>query len=132
MSDIMSVLTTLFHILVFPGLLFVCIIGLLLAGIDRKVLAHMQKRVGPPILQPFYDFFKLMGKETIIPEEANPFVYKAAPLVGFASLVVMALFIPVFGYSAFGGNADLIVLLRLRLSLCRHRYLPRDGHHDVL
>lgn len=113
MFDIMSVLTTLFHILVFPGLLFVCVIGLLLAGIDRKVLAHMQKRVGPPILQPVYDFFKLMGKETIIPEEANPFVYKAAPLVGFASLVVMALFIPVFGYSAFGGNADLIVILYL-------------------
>ena len=53
----MNILMGLFHILVFPGLLFVCIIGLLLAGVDRKVLARMQKRVGPPLIQPFYDFF---------------------------------------------------------------------------
>ena len=32
--------------------------GLWLAGIDRKLLARMQKRVGPPVLQPTYDFFK--------------------------------------------------------------------------
>ena len=53
---IQDTLMVLFHILVFPGLLFVSVIGLLLAGIDRKVLAHMQKRVGPPIVQPVYDF----------------------------------------------------------------------------
>ncbi len=110
---ILSALTTLFHVLVFPGLLFICVIGLLLAGIDRKVLARMQKRVGPPILQPVYDFFKLLGKKTIIPEEANPFAYRAAPIVGFVSLAVLGLFIPVFGYSAFGSNADLIVILYL-------------------
>ena len=109
----MYIWTTLFHILVFPGLLFVAIIGLLLAGIDRKVLARMQKRVGPPIIQPFYDFFKLMGKETIIPNAANRVAFMAAPVVGFVSLVVMMLFIPVFGFSAFSGSADLIVILYL-------------------
>ena len=36
--------------------------GGLLAGIDRKISARMQGRFGPPILQPFYDFFKLMEK----------------------------------------------------------------------
>jgi len=50
-----------------PGFLFCFVAGLLLCGIDRKLVAKMQKRVGPPILQPFYDFFKLCGKETIIP-----------------------------------------------------------------
>lgn len=114
MIDIMSILTTLFQILIFPGLLFVCVIGLLLAGIDRKVLARMQKRVGPSILQPVYDFFKLMGKETIIPEEANPFVYRAAPIVGFVSLAVLGMFIPVLGFSsAFSTSADVIVVLYL-------------------
>ena len=109
----MAVLKTLFYILVFPGLLFVTAVGLLLAGIDRKVLARMQKRVGPPIIQPFYDFFKLMGKETIIPYAANRTAFLAAPVVGFASLVVLMLFIPVFGFSAFSGRADLIVVLYL-------------------
>ena len=106
-------LTVLFQILIFPGLLFVCVIGLLLAGVDRKVLARMQKRVGPPLIQPFYDFLKLMGKETIIPHAANKTVFLAAPVVGFASLVVTMLFIPVFGYSAFSGSGDLIVILYL-------------------
>lgn len=110
---LMTILTNLFHVLVFPGLLFVVVIGLLLAGIDRKVVAHMQKRIGPPILQPFYDFFKLMGKETIIPAAANRTAYLAAPVLGFVSLVVMMLFIPVFGFSVFSGKADLIVILYL-------------------
>lgn len=110
---IQNMLLNLFHILVFPGLLFVDIVGLLLSGIDRKVLARMQKRVGPPIIQPFYDFFKLIGKETIIPTAANRTAYLLAPILGFAALVVMALFIPVFGYGIFNGNADLIVLIYL-------------------
>lgn len=109
----MNVLNDLFYILVFPGFLFVAVIGLLLAGIDRKILARMQKRIGPPIVQPFYDFFKLMGKETIIPAAANRTAYLLAPVLGMVSLVVMMLFIPVFGFSAFSGSADLIVILYL-------------------
>ncbi len=108
-----DILMILFHVLVFPGLLFVCLVGLLLAGIDRKVLARMQKRIGPPIVQPWYDFLKLMGKETIVPANANRAVFLGAPVVGLASLVVMMLFIPIFGYSAFGGSADVIVILYL-------------------
>ena len=38
------------------------VIGGLLAGLDRKISARMQRRVGPPVLQPFYDFFKLWDK----------------------------------------------------------------------
>lgn len=41
------------------------IIGGLLFGIDRRITARLQGRYGPPILQPFYDFFKLLGKENI-------------------------------------------------------------------
>jgi formate hydrogenlyase subunit 4 len=39
------------------------LVGGLLTGIDRKITARMQSRNGPPIAQPFYDFFKLVGKE---------------------------------------------------------------------
>ena len=75
----------------------------------------MQKRVGPPILQPFYDFFKLCGKETIIPASASKTTFLMAPLVGLAALVVIQLFIPVFSFSAFSGMADVIVILYLLL-----------------
>ncbi len=109
----MIYLKILFNILVFPGLLFVGAVGLLLAGLDRKILARMQNRVGPPVIQPLYDFFKLLGKETIVPKAANRKVFLAAPVVGFSALVVTAMLIPVLGYSAFEGSADMIVLLYL-------------------
>jgi ech hydrogenase subunit B len=38
----------------------------LVMGIDRKITARMQNRVGPPILQPFYDLFKLFGKAPMV------------------------------------------------------------------
>lgn len=42
------------------------LLGGLLTGVDRKISARMQNRQGPPLLQPFYDFFKLLGKERLI------------------------------------------------------------------
>ena len=115
MSLVMDAIKYLVYILVFPGFLFCFLSGLLLCGIDRKLVARMQKRVGPPVLQPFYDFFKLCGKETIIPAAANRTVFLLAPLVGLAGLVVIQLFIPIFRFSAFQGIADVIVILYLLL-----------------
>ncbi|MBQ6735337.1 MAG: NADH-quinone oxidoreductase subunit H [Lachnospiraceae bacterium] len=107
------ILWTAFYILIFPGALFTSVVGLFLAGVDRKVIAHMQRRIGPPIRQPMYDFFKLLGKETIIPHAANKFVFLAAPVIGFVSLAIIMLFIPIFGFTAVSGSADLIVILYL-------------------
>lgn len=42
------------------------IIGGLAAGLDRIISARMQGRIGPPLLQPFYDVAKLLGKERLI------------------------------------------------------------------
>ena len=44
-------------------LIFAPVLGGLLAGLDRIITARMQGRAGPPILQPFYDVFKLLEKE---------------------------------------------------------------------
>jgi formate hydrogenlyase subunit 4 len=41
------------------------LIGGILTGIDRKITARMQSRVGPPVLQPFYDVLKLFGKQNL-------------------------------------------------------------------
>ena len=42
------------------------LLGGLLSGIDRRITARMQGRVGPPILQPFYDVAKLFCKENLV------------------------------------------------------------------
>lgn len=48
----MTFLINLVQLLIFPGLLFCVVFGVIMAGIDRKLVARMQRRVGPPILQP--------------------------------------------------------------------------------
>ena len=45
--------------------LFAPLAGGLLEGADRKISARMQGRIGPPLLQPFYDVRKLMNKQVI-------------------------------------------------------------------
>lgn len=66
------------------GTLIFCIagpvIGCLLAGIDRKVTARMQGRVGPSILQPYYDVRKLLSKEAVSVNGAEG-IYITAALV---------------------------------------------------
>lgn len=41
------------------------VVGCLLAGLDRVISAKMQGRVGPPLLQPYYDVRKLLEKESV-------------------------------------------------------------------
>lgn len=106
-------LWTVFHVLVFPGLLFCVVFGLLLAGLDRKLVARMQSRVGPPVLQPLYDVLKCCGKETIVPRHAKRWLFFAAPVVGFAALITVGLFVPVAGYAAYESGADMVVILYL-------------------
>ena len=115
MTLILQALRYLAYVLIFPGFLFCFVTGLFLCGVDRKLVAKMQKRVGPPVLQPFYDFFKLCGKETIVPAAANRTAFLMAPLVGLAAQGVIQLFIPMFRFSAFNGMADIIVILYLLL-----------------
>ena len=115
MQALTSVLVNLGYILIFPGFLFCFLLGMLLVGIDRKLVARMQKRVGPPIVQPFYDFFKLCGKETIIPAAADKTAFLLCPIIGLAALVVIQLFIPIYGFEAFSAKADIIVILYLLL-----------------
>ncbi len=83
-------LQNLFWLIVFPGFLFTVAVGLIASWIVRKVSALVQWRVGPPIYQPFVDVLKLMGKEILVPEQANRSVFMAAPLVGFAGALLLS------------------------------------------
>ena len=53
-------------ILIACGLAAGPIIGGLVSGMDRILTARMQSRIGPPVLQPFYDVVKLLFKEPLV------------------------------------------------------------------
>ncbi|MCK4824385.1 NADH-quinone oxidoreductase subunit H [bacterium] len=76
--------------LIFPGFLFTAIVGMLASWIDRKVTARVQWRVGPPLLQPLYDFVKLLGKETIIPKGCSKATFLLTPLFGMVAVVLVS------------------------------------------
>lgn len=61
MDTLISILITLLASVVFA--IVATVLGCLLSGLDRKVTARMQGRVGPPLLQPYYDVRKLFAKE---------------------------------------------------------------------
>jgi ech hydrogenase subunit B len=52
--------------LLIGGLIAAPLLGGLLVGLDRILTARLQSRIGPPLLQPFYDLVKLFQKERIL------------------------------------------------------------------
>ncbi|QLH75690.1 MAG: respiratory chain complex I subunit 1 family protein [Methanomassiliicoccales archaeon] len=84
----------------------------LMIGIIRKVKAWFQSRKGPSVVQPYYDIIKLFSKETIVPDQAS-WVYRVAPYVGLASVVVAGLLVPFFTTRSLGFVGDLIVVIYL-------------------
>jgi len=92
------------------GILF----GLIYKGIDRKISAHMQGRIGPPIRQPFRDVVKLFEKENIIPDHAIPWLFNLIPLIGLIATISILLYLPLGGFAPlFASEGDLIVILYL-------------------
>ncbi len=104
-----------FYFLVFPGLLFAAVAGGFLSWFDRKITARVQFRKGPPLLQPFYDFFKLLlVKETILPKQGSPIVFLAAPVFAVFGATMAGVFVllPLFNITT-GFRGDLIVIFYL-------------------
>ncbi|GAW29140.1 respiratory chain complex I subunit 1 family protein [Carboxydocella sp. ULO1] len=111
MTDVVQLI---FNLLLFPGGLFAIVVGLFLMGIDRKIVARIQRRVGPPIFQPFIDLVKLTGKEIVVPETAHLQAFRLAPLLGFAGMMVAVTLIPIAGvYKGLEFSGDLLVVLYL-------------------
>src|SRR5271157_6198089 len=92
----MSALLAALNILVFPGLVFVLVLGLAGQYVDRKLYARLQNRVGPPWFQPVADLFKLLGKEAVVPEEADGRMFRIAPVFALAAVITAFLYIPLW------------------------------------
>jgi ech hydrogenase subunit B len=86
-------------------LLFAPVVGGLLAALDRILTARLQGRVGPPLLQSFYDLGKLLQKENIIVHKSQSFY------------VIFYLLMAVFtGVLFFAGESLLLVIFALTLA----------------
>ncbi len=119
----MPAMNQIFHYLITIGIPAAILLAFILANamylqlMERKVLAHMQSRLGPMrtgwhgILQPIADAVKFLMKEDIIPAKADKWVFRIAPLIllvmAFGSMVVIP----------FGPKTDFFGLLSSKVPL---------------
>src|SRR5580658_7110693 len=80
-----------------------------LQWVERKVIAHIQVRMGPSrvgphgLMQPLADVIKLITKEDLIPPYVNKFLYLAAPFLAITMALLSISVIPFGGgFSVFG------------------------------
>jgi formate hydrogenlyase subunit 4 len=85
----------------------------LLLGVINKTKAFVAGRVGPPLLQTYFDLAKLSRKESVL-SSATTWVFLAGPAVSLVVAVVASLFLPFIGPKAplaFRGDVILFVYL---------------------
>jgi formate hydrogenlyase subunit 4 len=94
-------------------LLLVLLLAPLLTGYVRKIKAHLLRRRGPDLIQPYRDLHKLLRKEVVLADNAS-WVFRVAPYVIFATTWVAAALVPTFATGlAFSPAADLIAIVAL-------------------
>jgi len=97
-------------------MLLVLLLAPLLTGLVRKVKAHLLRRQGPPLLQPYRDLVRLMRKEVVLAENAS-WLFRVIPYLVFAATWVAASLVPTFGTGLlFSWSADLIAIIALLAS----------------
>ena len=86
-------------ILIFINLIIFLFLPFIMLGIIKKTKAFWAGRKGVCILQPWFDFVRLLKKEPVI-SETTSFVFKLAPVVALTSAITASLFVPtICGYS---------------------------------
>jgi formate hydrogenlyase subunit 4 len=84
-----------------------------LTGVTRKMKARLQRRIGPPILQPYRDLRRLFGKDVVLADNSS-WLFRAAPYLIFAATWVAAALVPTFQTGLlFSWAGDLIAIVAL-------------------
>lgn len=85
----------------------------LFSGFSRVLRAKIHTRKGPPLMQNYRDIAKLMKRQEVISEQAG-WVFRAAPYISMAALLLVALIVPMLAAaSPFGVAGDLILVVYL-------------------
>ncbi|MGD0885682.1 MAG: NADH-quinone oxidoreductase subunit H [Thermodesulfovibrionales bacterium] len=91
--------------------IIIILLSPLIQGLIKKLKANMQGRVGPGVLQPYYDLIRLLRKDMVISTVAS-WIFKAAPYIVIASTIAAAMLVPVITTtSPFGIMGDVIALI---------------------
>jgi formate hydrogenlyase subunit 4 len=91
----------------------VLLLAPLVLGVSRKVKARLLRRVGPSLIQPYRDIWKLLHKEAVVAENAS-WLYRGVPYFLFAVTWVAAALVPTYATGLlFSGSADLIAIVAL-------------------
>ncbi|HVY00201.1 MAG TPA: NADH-quinone oxidoreductase subunit H [Pseudorhodoplanes sp.] len=91
----------------------VVVVAPLMLGITRKVKARVLRRIGPSVLQPYRDLWKLMHKEAVLADNAS-WLYRTVPYLSFAAIWVAAALIPTYSTGLiFSWSADIIAIVAL-------------------
>jgi formate hydrogenlyase subunit 4 len=94
-------------------MLLVLLLAPLLTGLVRKVKAHLLRRRGPPLIQPYRDLIRLLRKDVVLAENAS-WLFRVIPYLVFAATWVAASLVPTFGTGLlFSWSADLIAIIAL-------------------
>ncbi|MFO7697708.1 MAG: complex I subunit 1 family protein [Anaerolineae bacterium] len=101
------------QMLVFPGAAYLFGLGMLLAWLDRRIIAVLQGRVGPPVYQPLADFLKLLAKEDITTVGTDSRLAGLLPVVSLACTLTAGLLVPVGNHAIVSFEGDLVVALFL-------------------
>jgi formate hydrogenlyase subunit 4 len=78
-------------------------------GVMRKLRAAIHSRIGPPITQPYWDLFKLLGKEDL--RTTGGIVYASVPAFTLGSVLLLALLVPMGTEAPLAFAGDLIVVI---------------------
>lgn len=82
------------------NLLILLFLPFLMAGVIKKTKSFWGGRKGPSIMQPFYDFIKLVKKGLVISKTTTT-IFRIAPIINFVSVLFAALFVPMVSGSIF-------------------------------
>lgn len=103
----------LIRLFLFPGALFAVPAGWFFVWAEHKAVARIQRRIGPPMLQPVYDFIKLLGKRTPARRGLEANLLRLYPALSVLSLFAALALLPVFPSHAVGFSGDVVLLVAL-------------------
>ncbi len=97
----------------FGQMLLVLALAPALTGVTRKMKARLQRRIGPPILQPYRDLRRLFGKDVVLADNSS-WLFRVAPYLVFAATWVAGALVPTFQTGLlFSWAGDLIAIVAL-------------------
>ena len=97
----------------FGQMILVLALAPALTGLTRRMKARLQRRAGPPVLQPYRDLRRLFGKEVVLAEDGS-WLFRVAPYLIFAATWVAAALVPTFQTGLlFSWTGDLIAIVAL-------------------